>query len=139
MSSDARIDHRVKPKPAKDVFHGLWAVPIAWLMASSVAAAQENPNPSGSSSTTTLPEIHVIATTPVAPPRVAPRGPAAAAAPTPTTTANAPRRPLRNPYLAWSNWIKSLPTSRRLELPLLMARRRRIFCNRWSERCPACP
>ena len=59
MSSDARIDHRVKPKPAKDVFHGLWAVPIAWLMASSVAAAQENPNPSGSTSTTTLPEIRV--------------------------------------------------------------------------------
>ena len=89
MSSDARIDHRVKPKPAKDVFHGLWAVPIAWLMASSVAAAQENPNPSGSTSTTTLPEIRVIATTPVAPPRVAPRAPAAAGAPTPTPTPTA--------------------------------------------------
>ena len=49
-------------------------------MASSVAAAQENPNPAGSSSTTTLPEIHVIATTPVAPPRVAPACSAAAGA-----------------------------------------------------------
>ena len=31
---------------ATGVFHGLWVAPIAWLMASSVAAtAQENPNP----------------------------------------------------------------------------------------------
>ena len=79
MSSDVRVHRRVT---ATDVFHGLWAAPVAWLMASSMAAAQENPSPAGSPSTTTLPEIRVIATTPVAPPRVAPRAPAAAAAPT---------------------------------------------------------
>ena len=79
MCSDVRVHRRVT---ATDMLHGLWAAPIVWLLASSVAAAQENPNPSGSSSTTTLPEIRVIATTPVAPPRVAPRPPAAASAPT---------------------------------------------------------
>ena len=46
MCSDVRVHLRVT---ATDVFHGLWAAPIAWLMASSVAAAQENPNPAGSS------------------------------------------------------------------------------------------
>jgi hypothetical protein len=44
-------------------------------MSSSVAAAQENPSAAASSSTTTLPEIRVIATTPVAPPHVTPRAP----------------------------------------------------------------
>ena len=86
MSSDARVHHRVT---ATDVFRGLWAAPIMWLLASSVAAAQENPNPAGSSSTTTLPEIRVIATTPVAPPHVTPRAPAATAAPTPAATPTA--------------------------------------------------
>ena len=63
----------------------------SWRMASSVTAAQENPSAAGSSSTTTLPEIRVIATTPVAPPHVTPRAPAAAAAPTraPATAAAA--------------------------------------------------
>jgi iron complex outermembrane recepter protein len=79
MTSSVRIDRRVNAKPAKDVLHGLWAAPIAWLMASSVATAQET-------STTTLPEIRVIATTPVAPPRTPARAPAAAAAPTPART-----------------------------------------------------
>ena len=79
MRSDVRVHRHVT---ATDVFHGLWAAPIAWLLASSVAAAQENPNPAAS--TTALPEIRVIATTPVAPPRVTPRAPAAA--PTPATT-----------------------------------------------------
>ena len=83
MSSDVRVHRRVT---ATDVFHALWAAPVAWLMASSVAAAQESPNPAGSPSTTALPEIRVIATTPVAPPRVTPRSPAAAAAPTPAAT-----------------------------------------------------
>jgi iron complex outermembrane recepter protein len=78
MCSHVRVHRRVM---ATDLFHGLWAAPIAWLMASSVAAAQENPNPAGSSSSTTLPEIRVIATTPVAPPHVAPRPAAAAPAP----------------------------------------------------------
>ena len=86
MSSGVRFNRRVRATAAKDVLHALWAAPIAWLMASSVVAAQE-----GSTSTTNLPEIHVIATTPVAPPRVPPRAPAAAAAPTPArTTVRAP-------------------------------------------------
>ena len=91
MCADVRVDRRVNATPSKDVLHGLWAAPLAWLMASSVAAAQENPSAAGSSSTTTLPEIRVIATTPVAPPHVTPRAPAAAAAPTraPATAAAA--------------------------------------------------
>jgi hypothetical protein len=91
MRSDVRVDHRVRA-PAKDALYGLWVAPIAWLMALSVAAAQ---TPAGSSSSTTLPEIRVIATTPVAPTRTPPPAPAAAAraAPTaapPTTAAAAP-------------------------------------------------
>ena len=84
MCSDVRVHRRVT---TTDVLHGLWAVPIAWLLASSVAAAQENPNPAAS--TTSLPEIRVIATTPVAPPRTTPRAPAAASTPAATPTAAA--------------------------------------------------
>ena len=84
MCSDVRVHRRVT---TTDVLHGLWAVPIAWLLASSVAAAQENPNPAAS--TTSLPEIRVIATTPVAPPRTTPRAPAAAPTPAATPTAAA--------------------------------------------------
>ena len=84
MCSDVRVHRRVT---ATDVLHGLWAAPIAWLLASSVAAAQENPNPAAS--TTSLPEIRVIATTPVAPPRTTPRAPAAAPTPAATPTAAA--------------------------------------------------
>ena len=40
MRSDVRVHRHVT---ATDVFHGLWVAPIAWLLASSVAAAQENP------------------------------------------------------------------------------------------------
>ena len=137
MSSDVRIDHRVKVKPGKDVFHGLWAVPIAWLMASTVATAQENPNPAGSPSTTTLPEIRVIATTPVAPPRVTPRAPAAAAPPPLLPRLPPPLRLPQKLCRAQWNWTKFRPTSRRSERPLLTARRRRIFCSHWTERCLA--
>ena len=69
MSSDVRVHRRVTTTDVQ--LHGLWAAPIAWLLASSVVAAQENPNPAAS--TTALPEIRVIATTPVAPPRTTPR------------------------------------------------------------------
>jgi hypothetical protein len=89
MRSDVRVHHR--HVTATDVFHGLWVAPIAWLLASSVAAAQENPNPAAS--TTALPEIRVIATTPVAPPRVTPRAPAAAPTPAATPTAAAEAAP----------------------------------------------
>jgi iron complex outermembrane receptor protein len=82
MSSDVRFIGRVRATAIKDVLLGLWAAPIAWLMASSVVAAQEN----AGSSSATLPEIRVIATTPVAPPRTPARAPAAAA-PTPARTA----------------------------------------------------
>jgi iron complex outermembrane receptor protein len=44
-------------------------VSIAVVMVPGVLAAQETPGSTGNSNTTTLPEIHVIATTPVAPPR----------------------------------------------------------------------
>jgi len=82
MTSNVPIDRRVKAKSVKDA---LWLAPIAWLMVSIAATAQENP--AGSSSTTNLPEIRVIATTPVAPPRTPARATATAAAPTPRTPA----------------------------------------------------
>jgi iron complex outermembrane receptor protein len=90
----AAVIARVKAPPPKGALHGLWAAPIAWLMASSVVAAQENPNPAGSSSTTTLPEIRVIATTPVAPPRVTPRAAAAPAAVRPAPAPEAAPKPV---------------------------------------------
>jgi iron complex outermembrane recepter protein len=68
MNTD--FDCRVKAV-AEGVLRGLLAAPIASLMASGIAAAQQNPTP--------LPEIHVIATTPVPPPRQAPRRAAATA------------------------------------------------------------
>ena len=83
MSSDVRFDRRLKAA-AEGVFGGLRAAPIALLMAPGIAAAQENP--------TKLPEIHVIATTPVAPPpRVSTR--AAGATSAPATRAPATRAP----------------------------------------------
>jgi iron complex outermembrane receptor protein len=88
MCSNVRVHRRVT---TTDVLPGLWAAPIALLLASSVAAAQENPNPAAS--TTSLPEIRVIATTPVAPPRTTPRAPAAVAAPTPAATPTAAAAP----------------------------------------------
>src|SRR5262249_34715149 len=90
MTGKVRIDRRVKARSVKEVLHGLFLAPLAWLMASIVATAQENP----AGSSTTLPEIRVIATTPVAPPRTPARAPAAAPTParTParTTAARAP-------------------------------------------------
>jgi iron complex outermembrane recepter protein len=55
----------------------LWRAPprlgaVAIAMAPAFAAAQETPSANASSGATTLPEIQVIATTPVAPPRSAP-------------------------------------------------------------------
>ena len=87
MCSNVRVHRRVTTTDLP----GLWAAPIALLLASSVAAAQENPNPAAS--TTSLPEIRVIATTPVAPPRTTPRAPAAVAAPTPAATPTAAAAP----------------------------------------------
>jgi iron complex outermembrane recepter protein len=100
MSFDVSSNPRVRATAAKDVLLGLWAAPIAWLMASSVATAQEKP--AGSSSTTTLPEIRVIATTPMAPPRTPVRPTAAAATPTPARTPAraAARAPAPTPAVA---------------------------------------
>src|SRR5580693_329317 len=55
----------------------LWAILIAFMLAPATGTAQEAPSAgaNGASNTTPLPEIHVIATTPVAPPpRRAPAG-----------------------------------------------------------------
>jgi iron complex outermembrane recepter protein len=68
MSGDVGFDRRPKASAAARLFLGLWAAPTALLMTSGMVAAQENQNSAASSGTTTLPEIHVIATTPVAPP-----------------------------------------------------------------------
>src|SRR5262249_22365341 len=47
------------------------------------------------------------------------------------------RRPARNQYLARSSRIKSRPASRQQGPQISSTRRRPIFCNRRSERCPA--
>ena len=105
MRGDVRVGSRVRPTAAKDVLHGLWAAALALLMASSVVSAQENSNQAGSSSTTKLPEIHVIATTPVASPRVTPRAPAAAPAPRGLQPRlPPPPRPRRKQCLVRWNW-----------------------------------
>jgi hypothetical protein len=68
-------------------------VAMAALMVPGLAAAQDNPSSAGSSSAATLPEIRVIGTSPVPPPRQAPRpaaatgGRAAPATRTPTVIA----------------------------------------------------
>jgi iron complex outermembrane recepter protein len=66
----------------------LWAIPIALVMAPKSGAAQDT---GGASSTTTLPEIRVIATTPVAPP--VRRAPAAAGSPAPAENVAASSQP----------------------------------------------
>jgi hypothetical protein len=83
MCSNVRVDGRAV------VLGWLWTVLIASVIVPESVAAQEAAGTSGSSGTTTLPEIRVIATTPVAPPRNPPRAPTAAAAPAP---ARAPAR-----------------------------------------------
>ena len=79
MCSNVRVDRRAV------VLGGLWTVLIASVIVPESGVAQE----AAGSSTTTLPEIRVIATTPVAPPRNPSRAPPAAAAPAP---ARAPAR-----------------------------------------------
>ena len=59
----------------------LSAVSVAAVMAPGIAAAQQTAGQTANSSAATLPEIHVIASTPVAPPpKPAPAAPAAATA-----------------------------------------------------------
>ena len=99
MSSDVRFDRRVKAA-AEGVFGGLRAAPIALLMAPGIAAAQENP--------AKLPEIHVIATTPVAPPpRVSTR--AAGATSAPVTRAPATRAPASSAATVPETTAKPVP------------------------------
>jgi iron complex outermembrane recepter protein len=86
MSSHVSFDGRGKASAIGAVFHGLWVAPIALVIAPGILAAQESSNSAGNSNATNLPEIRVIATTPVAPPRVTPRVPA----PSGTTSPPAP-------------------------------------------------
>ena len=90
MTSVTGFDGRVKTSAIGAVFHGLWAAPIALVMATGIVAAQETPNPSA----TTLPEVHVIATTPVAPPRIASPAPAPSGAASPAAVAESTTKPV---------------------------------------------
>ncbi len=65
----------------------LGAAVVAVLPAPGILAAQESANPSKNSSAAVLPEIHVIATTPLPPPRRAPPAAATARRPAPTRAA----------------------------------------------------
>ena len=69
----------------------LWAILIALVMAPKTVAAQDAGSTSGTSSTTTLPEIRVIATTPVAPP--VRRAPATGGTSAPAENAATPSQP----------------------------------------------
>jgi len=68
----------------------LGAAAVVVVMAPGILAAQETPSSTENSSATTLPEIHVIATTPVAPP---PRAKPAAVAAAPAEKTAAPSQP----------------------------------------------
>ena len=65
----------------------LWASLIATVMAPVAAIGQQTSNPAAGSNAAALPEIRVIATTPVAPPRQAAKPSAATAAPARSTAA----------------------------------------------------
>ena len=75
----------------------LRALLIATVMAPAAATAQQTSNAAPASGAVTLPEIRVIATTPVAPPRPPPRPPAATVAPArnaaPSSSTPAPAEP----------------------------------------------
>ena len=83
----------------RGVFGAVWAAAaraalLAVALAPGTAAsqqslAQQNASPGTDATGVTLPEIHVIATTPVAPPRVPQRAPAAASAATPAAAPEA--------------------------------------------------
>ena len=90
MTSVVSFDGRVKTSAIGAVFHGLWAAPIALVMTTGIAVAQESPN----SSATTLPEIHVIATTPVAPPGIASPTPTPSHAVSPAAVAETTTKPV---------------------------------------------
>ena len=99
------------------MLHGLWAALIALLM------APEHRCRAGHSkldceSTTALPEIHVIATTPVAPPPHDPDRAAGATRLVSCCSCRVAENYRETPYLARSTRTKSHPTSRQLELPL---------------------
>ena len=65
----------------------LWASLVATVMAPVAAIGQQTSNPAADSNAAALPEIRVIATTPVAPPRPAAKPSAATAAPAQSTAA----------------------------------------------------
>src|SRR5271166_5779353 len=94
MSSHVSFDGRGKASAIGAVFHGLWAAPIALVMAPGVLAAQESSNSGGNANATTLPEIRVIATTPVAPPRVTAPAPTPAGAASPAAVAESTTKPV---------------------------------------------
>ena len=86
------VSFAVRGCALRTAFHGLLA--IASMAASMVpAAAQQNSTATANSSAVKLPEIRVIATTPVPPPRSAPPAAAAAAAPASSPPAAAPAEP----------------------------------------------
>jgi iron complex outermembrane recepter protein len=86
MSSNVRFNGRVI------VLEWLWTLLIVSVMVPESGAAQEAAGTSGSSSATTLPEIRVIATTPLAPPpRTAPSAPAPSPGAAPSVPAQAPQ------------------------------------------------
>jgi iron complex outermembrane recepter protein len=69
MCGAAGIDGGARVTPVAALLRALILTPtLGVVIAPGIAAAQETPGAAGSSAGTTLPEIHVIATSPVAPP-----------------------------------------------------------------------
>jgi iron complex outermembrane recepter protein len=111
MGGVANTADRTRTSVIRAALRGLpWVLSAALAIAPRTALAQDASSSSGSSSATKLPEIHVIATTPVAPPprsappresrgaapvpRAATRAAPAPAAPTPATAEAAPAQPV---------------------------------------------
>ncbi len=89
MRGAGSVDIGVGAAAACAAFRALLsAASVAAVMAPGIAAAQQTAGQTADTSAATLPEIHVIAATPVAPPPK-PAPAAAAAAPTPSTAASA--------------------------------------------------
>jgi iron complex outermembrane recepter protein len=95
MGGVAGTADRISTSVVRAALRGLpWALSAALAIAPRTAATQDASSSSGSSSAAKLPEIHVIATTPVAPPpRTAPARVSGGAAPAPAPGAPAPPAP----------------------------------------------
>jgi iron complex outermembrane recepter protein len=90
MGSVVMMRHGIKAPPIRTAFPALvLAIAVAFVLVPHVANAQQTPSSTDNANGAALPEIHVIATTPVAPPS-RPRPAQPAGTPTPARPAGTP-------------------------------------------------